>query len=455
MEGRSLRPAAVGRERWPTRRPTPSRSTRSSSTAGRRSTPGAPTRYKLIEAPRPELYDLEADAGETQDRSARGGGPRVEAMRTRASAGDGHDHARRPRRRSTPRPPSGWRRSATSAAAPGGAAPGAHGPRPQGRHPPRHAAGPQRHVGRADRAGEGDPRAHRASRRGPGHARGPAHAGRRLRDRGPVRRRRSATCARSRSAGRSPPRTASCSATTCASPGTPQEAVAVLERTAARTRGSPSPGSRWPRSPSSRSGCGGRGRLREGPRARPRPRRGAARPGRPRAHRGRRRARPPALRARSWRLDPADAGALAKLGVVRMRTGRAGRRRSRSSAGGRARAEERRGAALPRGRPRLERPPGGGACPTSSGRSPPGQRTTMALNGLGLTRLELGDRAGAAAAFRESLAARSPPAGHRQGPRRSARRILTPSLIRTRVRGSRGFARLRRRRQVARLCTCG
>ena len=32
-----------------------------------------------------------------------------------------------------------------------------------------------------------------------------------------------------------------------------------------------------------------------------------------------------------------------------------------------------------------------------------GPRTTMALNGLGLTRLELGDRAGAAAAFRESL----------------------------------------------------
>jgi cytochrome c-type biogenesis protein CcmH/NrfG len=32
-----------------------------------------------------------------------------------------------------------------------------------------------------------------------------------------------------------------------------------------------------------------------------------------------------------------------------------------------------------------------------------GPRTPMALNGLGLTRLELGDRKGAAAAFRESL----------------------------------------------------
>ena len=32
-----------------------------------------------------------------------------------------------------------------------------------------------------------------------------------------------------------------------------------------------------------------------------------------------------------------------------------------------------------------------------------GPRTPMALNGLGLTRLELGDRAGAASAFRESL----------------------------------------------------
>jgi len=32
-----------------------------------------------------------------------------------------------------------------------------------------------------------------------------------------------------------------------------------------------------------------------------------------------------------------------------------------------------------------------------------GPRTTMILNGLGLTRLALGDRAGAAAALRESL----------------------------------------------------
>ena len=32
-----------------------------------------------------------------------------------------------------------------------------------------------------------------------------------------------------------------------------------------------------------------------------------------------------------------------------------------------------------------------------------GPRTTMALNGLGLTKLALGDRAGAAAALRESL----------------------------------------------------
>jgi cytochrome c-type biogenesis protein CcmH/NrfG len=32
-----------------------------------------------------------------------------------------------------------------------------------------------------------------------------------------------------------------------------------------------------------------------------------------------------------------------------------------------------------------------------------GPRTAMALNGLGLTRLELGDTAGAATAFRESL----------------------------------------------------
>ena len=42
-------------------------------------------------------------------------------------------------------------------------------------------------------------------------------------------------------------------------------------------------------------------------------------------------------------------------------------------------------------------------CPTSSGPSPRARARRWRSNGLGLTRLELGDRAGAAAAFRESL----------------------------------------------------
>ena len=106
--------------------------------------------------------------------------------------------------------------------------------------------------------------------------------------------------------------------------------------------------------------------------------------------------------ARILELDEGDVGALSKLAVVKMRTGR----------------PDEATALL---RQAVERDPGNaeallylaGAL-ASSGRHAEavpyferalaaGPRTTMALNGLGLTRLELGNRAGAAAAFRESL----------------------------------------------------
>jgi len=101
-------------------------------------------------------------------------------------------------------------------------------------------------------------------------------------------------------------------------------------------------------------------------------------------------------------VEPADASAITKLGVVCMRTGR---------------PDE--GVAL--FRKAIEREPRNGeallylAGALASGGRPAealpfferaleaGQRTAMALNGLGLTRLAVGDRQGAAQAFRESL----------------------------------------------------
>ena len=105
--------------------------------------------------------------------------------------------------------------------------------------------------------------------------------------------------------------------------------------------------------------------------------------------------------ARILQLEEADVGALTKLGVVKMRTGQ----RDEATALLR-RAIERdprnaeallylAGALAATGRPAE-------AVPYFE-RALAGGRTTMALNGLGLTRLELGDRAGAAAAFHESL----------------------------------------------------
>jgi choline-sulfatase len=106
--------------------------------------------------------------------------------------------------------------------------------------------------------------------------------------------------------------------------------------------------------------------------------------------------------ARVVETDPADAGALSKLGVTRMRLGRADEGIALFT-----KAVEREpknaeallylaGALASSGRPRE-------AVPYFERALAAGQRTTIALNGLGLTRLALGDRSGARAAFQESL----------------------------------------------------
>ena len=100
--------------------------------------------------------------------------------------------------------------------------------------------------------------------------------------------------------------------------------------------------------------------------------------------------------------DAADAGALAKLGVVKIRTGQAEQgiaffRRAveREPANGEALLYLA-GALASNGRPAE-------ALPFFERALRAGPRSSMALNGLGLTRLAVGDRPGAAAAFRESL----------------------------------------------------
>ena len=106
--------------------------------------------------------------------------------------------------------------------------------------------------------------------------------------------------------------------------------------------------------------------------------------------------------ARILEVEPGDAGAATKLGVVRMREGRAQEAVSLFE-----RAVEREpksgeallylaGALASGGRPAE-------ALPYFERALAAGQRNAMALNGLALTRLAVGDRRGAAAAFRESL----------------------------------------------------
>jgi arylsulfatase A-like enzyme/Tfp pilus assembly protein PilF len=100
--------------------------------------------------------------------------------------------------------------------------------------------------------------------------------------------------------------------------------------------------------------------------------------------------------------DAGDAAALSKLGVVKMRGGRRDeaiallQRAVERDPGSAEALLYLAGALASSGRPAE-------AVPYFERALAAGPRTSMALNGLGLTRLELGDRAGAAAAFRESL----------------------------------------------------
>jgi choline-sulfatase len=101
-------------------------------------------------------------------------------------------------------------------------------------------------------------------------------------------------------------------------------------------------------------------------------------------------------------LDASDASALAKLGVVRMRTGHPDEAIAlfRKAVDADPKNAEAllylAGALASNGHPAE-------AVPFFERALSAGPKTTMALNGLGLTRLALGDRAGAEGAFRESL----------------------------------------------------
>ena len=365
-------------------------------------------RYKLIEAPRPELYDLEEDAGET--RRPRGERARrvVEAMRRSSRRAMATTTPVAARRRSTPR-----RRSGSRALGYLGGGRRRSAPAPTARDP-------KDGIGLVTRLGRNGMSVARTEpekaireltallAEDPGMLVALPHARRGLRDRGPVRRGAIARPARPREARRAhAPRTRSCSATTCASPADATEATAVLEAHGARrTRSSRS---RWL---SLAAVYIQAEQLADGGGA-PTRRCSSIEPDNIEALRGlgdlaliqrRRRARRAARYGRILEVDPTDAGALTKLGVVQdARRGRADEAIAAVPAGRRARAEERRGAALPGGRARGERPPGGGAAVLRARARRGAAHARWRSTASALTRLELGDRAGAAAAFRESL----------------------------------------------------
>jgi len=106
-------------------------------------------------------------------------------------------------------------------------------------------------------------------------------------------------------------------------------------------------------------------------------------------------------------VQPGDVRALVKMGVVDVRSGEVKRARPLPSRG-RAGAAGRRGPPLPRGRPLLGRP-AAGSDPVLRALPRRLPRSVMALNGLGLARLQLGDARRAAAAL-GSRSPRPPPA---------------------------------------------
>ena len=395
---------------------------------GARSSRGGRRSYKLIEAPKPELYDLAADPGETTNRAAAENAARSRPMRDALQAA-----LARPVPDAAAAVDAGDAERLRALGYVGGGA-AARAPRARPRATRRTASPLLRGLNtgmmavRTDPAAR-DPRADgRARRRTPGcsspAARWPwptAAAGQYERAVAELRRLAKETTLSAedevvlgdnlRFAGRL------------------EEAAAVLRETARKNPRFAQPLALAGRgSHQGRQARGGDGRLRARAGDRARPHRGPARPRRPR---GRSRRTPRAAEKRYGRIlevDPADAGALSKLGVVRMRAGR---------------PEE----AIALFRRAIEREPKNGeallylaGALASTGRAAEalpfferaldaGQRNPMALNGLALTRMALGDRPGAAAGVPRVAAPRPEAAGRGAGAGRAAipRLLLGPA----------------------------
>ena len=231
MDGRSLRPAADGREMEDAPAYAESLYPQLRVRLGAAASRWRTARYKLIEAPRPELYDLAEDAGgDDESRGRRSACARTScaaSCRPRSSAPDAGAAA--PVDAETAR--AAGARSGTSAAARAQRAAGATAAIP------RTACASCRRLNRGMSVARTEPEI--AIREltavlaeDPGPADGPPHARGRLRGGGTGTSARSPTCARSRRPGSSAPRTASCWATTCGSPDDLTEAAAVLEAAA-------------------------------------------------------------------------------------------------------------------------------------------------------------------------------------------------------------------------------
>ena len=404
-QGRSLRAARGRGATWTTRRPTPSRSSASCSSAGPPLHAWRTATLKLIDAPRPELYDArgrprrddEPSPPARSDAVARLRGAPAAALKARPP-----DATRPAERRGHA---SGCARSATWAARrPRASAP--RPARPEGRHrarssgssaaSPRRASDPALAVAGAD--GGRWPR----TPDGPGPALPRDRAGRARR----TSRRRSRTWRRSARAGRGPPDDLVLLAECLRLRGPRrQEALAALDR-AAEARPARPGAAAPPRAGAARLGREDEAATAYEQVARPRP-------GQPRRCAG---SRPRARRAATIACGerfyegsappiPQTSGALVKLGVARDARRAASTRRSPLSA-----RPSRSTRATPRpcstsaarsrksGRAREAMPY------LESARSRPGPRTPVALNSLGFARLESGDARGALDALRASLA---------------------------------------------------